>query len=140
MNRKRGRPPCPDHPLFLKQHFNPTFGSLHLKINVGVCGRKISIRHDLSLNLNGGNALEVDALHFTDLLFISPLTRMLLEELAHIFLALAETLTVVGVPCARLFQHIELGTDVDDFTEAGNAFAIKDVKLCLLERRQQPCS
>ena len=77
------------------------------------------------------------ALKFADLLLDLLLQLdVILQQIAHLFLALTETVPVVGVPGARLLEHIEFRTDVDDFAETRNALAVQNIELHLLEGRR----
>src|SRR6478752_668264 len=62
--------------------------------------------------------------------------RLLEEEVARVLLALAELLAVVGVPGARLLDDAVLDAEVDETPLAGDAHAVEDVELGLLERRR----
>jgi hypothetical protein len=60
---------------------------------------------------------------------------VLAEELAGVLPALAELLAVVGVPGTGLLDDPVLHTDVDDGALRGDALAVEDVELRLLEGR-----
>src|SRR4051812_14453593 len=60
--------------------------------------------------------------------------RVVLEELARIFAALAETLAVEGEPGARLLDDAGLDAQVEQLAGLGNALAVHDVELDLAER------
>src|SRR6476660_7592136 len=64
--------------------------------------------------------------------------RVLLEERADVLLALAQLLAVVGVPGAGLANDALLDAHVDERAFAGDALAVDDVELGLLERRGDP--
>ena len=60
---------------------------------------------------------------------------VVLEEGAGVLLALAELVAVVGVPGAGLADEALLDAHVDQAALAGDALAVEDVELGLLERR-----
>src|SRR6202167_290127 len=60
-----------------------------------------------------------------------------LEEDFGVLAALADTLAVIGEPGARLFDNAGLDAKIDQFAGLGDAFAIHDVELDLLERRRE---
>src|SRR5215213_1905597 len=62
--------------------------------------------------------------------------RVLREELAGVLLALPELIALVGVPGAGLADDVVLDTEVDEAALAGDADAVEDVELRLLERRR----
>ena len=59
-----------------------------------------------------------------------------LQEGLGVLAALAEALAVVGEPGAGLFDDAGLDAEIDQFADLGNALAIHDVELDLLERRR----
>src|ERR1700694_1880596 len=63
--------------------------------------------------------------------------RVLLEEELGVLAALAEALAVVGEPGAGLLDDAGLDAEIDELAGLGNALAIHDVELDLLERRRQ---
>src|SRR5205085_10711605 len=62
-------------------------------------------------------------------------SRVFAEELAGLLLALAELVAVVGGPGAGLADDALLDTHVDEGALTGDALAVHDVELGLLERR-----
>ena len=60
---------------------------------------------------------------------------VVLEEGAGVLLALAELVALVGVPGAGLADEALLDAHVDEAALAGDALAVEDVELGLLERR-----
>ena len=78
----------------------------------------------------------MNTLEFSDLAFdFLGKIRIFCKQIANLFLALAEATTIIGIPSTGLFKNLQIRTDIDDFTQTRNPFAIKDVKLHLLERR-----
>src|SRR5690606_8015023 len=63
--------------------------------------------------------------------------RVVLEELAGVLLALAELVPLVGEPGPGLADHAVLDTEVQQAALAGDALAVEDVELGLLEGRGQ---
>src|SRR5438477_12841222 len=63
--------------------------------------------------------------------------RILLEEDLGVLAALADALAVVGEPRAGLFDHAALDAEIEDLAGLGNALAVHDVELDLLERRRE---
>src|SRR5215813_2674697 len=63
--------------------------------------------------------------------------RVALEEILRVLATLADALAVVGEPGARLLDHAGLDAEVDDLAHLGDALAVHDVELDLLERRRQ---
>ena len=61
---------------------------------------------------------------------------VVLEEGPGILLALAELITLIGVPGTGLLHDAAIDTEVDERPLARNALAVQDVELCLLERRR----
>src|SRR3712207_1560661 len=61
--------------------------------------------------------------------------RVVPEEGAGVLLALAELVALVGVPGAGLAHEAVLDAHVDEPALAGDALAVEDVELRLLERR-----
>src|SRR5690606_35206088 len=61
--------------------------------------------------------------------------RVLRQEVASIFLALTDALTVVAVPGAGFFHHALGHADIDDLAHARDAGAVHDLELGLAERR-----
>src|SRR5688572_15136303 len=59
-----------------------------------------------------------------------------LQEVARVVLALAEAVAVVDVPGAGFLEHAEVDADLQHLAFAGDAFAVHDVELGLLERRR----
>src|SRR6185312_9026535 len=53
---------------------------------------------------------------------------------ASIFAALTDALAVVGEPGARLLDHAGLDAEIDQLADLGDALAVHDVELDLLER------
>ena len=62
------------------------------------------------------------------------------EERLHVLPALAELLTLVGEPGARLLDEPEVDRDVEERPFAADALAVHDVELGLLERAPSTCS
>src|SRR5574337_1751168 len=62
--------------------------------------------------------------------------RVVLEILAGVFLALADTFATVAVPGAGLFDQVVEHAQLDQFTFPGRAFAVQDFELGLSERRR----
>src|SRR5271156_4284015 len=60
-----------------------------------------------------------------------------LEERFRVLAALTDALTVIGEPGAGFFDDAGLDAEIDQFAVLGDAFAIHDVELDLLERRRQ---
>ena len=60
-----------------------------------------------------------------------------LEERLGVLAALAEPLAVIGEPGAGFLDDAGLDAEVEDFAHLGDALAIHDVELDLLERRRQ---
>src|SRR5262249_12795509 len=58
-----------------------------------------------------------------------------LEERLGVLAPLADALAVVGEPGARLLDHAGLDAEVEDLAGLGDALALHDVELDLLERR-----
>src|SRR5699024_3287245 len=58
---------------------------------------------------------------------------VVLEEVAHVLLALAELVALVGVPGTGLADDPVLHPHVDEATLAGDALPVDDVELRLLE-------
>src|SRR5204863_6168148 len=58
------------------------------------------------------------------------------EELSRVLLALAELLTLVGEPRARLLHDLEIDADVEERAFLRDALAVHDVELALAERRR----
>ena len=65
---------------------------------------------------------------------------VLLEELLGVLAALAEALAVVGEPGAGLLDDAGLDAEIDELADLGDALAVHDVELDLLERAGRPCS
>src|ERR1043165_6941405 len=59
--------------------------------------------------------------------------RVVQQELAGVLLALAQLVALVGVPGARLADDALIHTHVDERALAGDALAVEDVELGLLE-------
>ncbi len=66
--------------------------------------------------------------------------RILLQEELGVLPALAETLTVIGEPGAGLLDDPGLDAEIDQLAGLGDALAVHDVELDLLERRARACS
>ena len=66
----------------------------------------------------------------------SAIVGVLEQEVARVLLALAELVTVVGVPGTRLAHDLVLDTEVDEAALARDADAVQDVELGLLEGRR----
>src|SRR5450756_2895524 len=62
--------------------------------------------------------------------------RVVLQEGTGVLLALTELVALVRVPGARLADEAVLDPEVDQATLAGDADAVEDVELRLLERRR----
>src|SRR5258708_6995941 len=60
-----------------------------------------------------------------------------LQERLGVLAALAEPLAVIGEPGAGFFDDAGLDAEVEDFAHLGDALAVHDVELDLLERRRQ---
>src|SRR5512139_457550 len=58
------------------------------------------------------------------------------QEVARVFLALADALALEAVPGARLLDDVLLHAEIDDFAFARNAGAVQDLELRRLERRR----
>src|SRR5664279_4493842 len=97
--------------------------------------------HDRSeINRSRQRLLRVEARTHAQLLLDALLDlmgdiRVLAQEGPHVLLALTQLLTVVRVPGASLANEALLPPDVDQRSLAGDALAIDDVELGLLERR-----
>src|SRR4029079_8271611 len=63
--------------------------------------------------------------------------RIGLEERFGVLTALADALAVIGEPGAGLLHHAGLDAEVEDLAGFGDAFAVHDVELDLLERRRE---
>src|SRR5215510_5769916 len=63
--------------------------------------------------------------------------RVALEEAFGVLAALADALGIVGEPGARLLDHAGLDAEVKNLAALGDALAVHDVELDLLERRRQ---
>src|SRR5690606_35590884 len=90
------------------------------------------------LGLGGGllGSVLADAERAQDLLLdLSGEVRVVLEELAGVLLALAQLVSLVGEPGAGLADHAVLDAEVDQAALAGDALAVEDVELGLLEGR-----
>src|SRR4051794_11016553 len=61
------------------------------------------------------------------------------EELLGVLPALAELLTLVGVPGTRLLHDAEIDRDVEQGPLTADALAVHDVELALAERRGALC-
>src|SRR5690348_1141532 len=93
--------------------------------------------NDLGRGLSRGVQGRADAELLQDaLLDLVGQVGVVLEELARVLLALTELVALVGVPSAGLADDPLLDTDVDQATLAGDALAVHDVELGLLERRR----
>ncbi len=62
------------------------------------------------------------------------------EEGLGVLAALADALAVIGEPGARFLDDAGLDAQIDQFAGLGDAHAIHDVELDLLEGRARPCS
>ena len=51
-------------------------------------------------------------------------------------LALTDLVALIRVPSTRLVEDIHIGTDIDNFTFAGNTLAVDDLEFSLFERRR----
>src|SRR4051794_767358 len=60
-----------------------------------------------------------------------------LQERLRVLAALAEPLAVIGEPGTGFFHNAGLDAEIEDFAHLGDALAIHDVELDLLERRRQ---
>src|SRR6202161_3528039 len=59
------------------------------------------------------------------------------EERFGVLAALTDALAVIRKPGAGFFHDAGLDAEIDQFAELGNAFAVHDVELDLLERRSE---
>src|SRR5262249_26073304 len=59
--------------------------------------------------------------------------RVLLEVIARVVLALPDAIAVVGIPGARLFDHVVGNAQLDHLAFARDAFAVEDVEQRLPE-------
>src|SRR5690606_23342337 len=59
---------------------------------------------------------------------------IVLEELLGVLAALADAHRIVGEPGTRFLDHAGLHAQIENFADLGNALAIHDVELDLLER------
>src|SRR6478735_6917449 len=59
-----------------------------------------------------------------------------LEKGFRVLATLADALAVVGEPGAGLFDHAGLDAEIDQLAHLGDALAVHDVELYLLERRR----
>src|SRR5437867_7453381 len=88
----------------------------------GVCGWR-----------NCGNR---EAHNFTEAeLDAAAIIRVILQELARIFAALAKTFTLVGEPGPALFDDAFFDGKIEQVAFARDAFAVHDVELRFTERR-----
>src|SRR5665811_2210453 len=62
---------------------------------------------------------------------------IVLEELLGVLAALADAHAVIGEPGAGFFHHTRFDAEIDQLADLGDALAIHDVELDLLERRRQ---
>src|SRR5699024_3923114 len=88
----------------------------------------LRLRHRLELHADAELGLDL-------LLDLDSELRVVLEEPAGVLLALAELVALVGVPGAGLAHDAVLHPEVDQAALAGDAHAVDDVELGLLERR-----
>src|SRR6185503_14389470 len=86
----------------------------------------LDLGFDLVVDADRGPDLLADLDHHVDVLG---------EERLHVLPALAELLTLVGEPRARLLHDAELHADIEERSLAADALAVHDVELGLLERR-----
>src|SRR5687767_10521556 len=85
----------------------------------------------------GEQALDNEARALADrLLELRADLRVLLEERLRVLAALADALAVVGEPGARLLDDAGLDAKVDELARLGDALAVHDVELDLLEGRR----